>query len=91
MEDTETEDNGASLQQDVTDFSVKQKSVVRARRETLNKCLKDWGALRETFRHKLEVHNLVFRSIANILQVAIRNGEPLLELDYHDKIKQMVI
>lgn len=65
-------------------FSDRQKAVVRARHETYNKRLKDWGALKQQYRHKLELHTIVFRSIANILQVGIRNGEPLFQLEYND-------
>ena len=64
-------------------FDDRQKSVVRARHETYNKRLKDWGALREVFRHKLETHSQVFRAVANIVQIAISNGETLFEVEYN--------
>jgi DDE superfamily endonuclease len=64
-------------------FDDKQKSVVRARHETYNKRLKDWGALREVYRHKLDTHSQVFRAIANIVQIAISNGATLFEVEYN--------
>jgi hypothetical protein len=66
------------------EFSDRQKGVVRARHETYNKRLKDWGALKQKYRHSLPQHIWVFRSIANIVQVAILNGEPLFQLEYND-------
>jgi hypothetical protein len=64
-------------------FDDRQKSVVRARHETLNKRYKDWGALRQLYRHNRVSHSKVFRAIANIVQVTIMNGEPLFEVEYH--------
>ena len=64
-------------------FSDRQKSAVRARHESYNKRLKDWGALRSLYRHKLETHSLVFRAIVNIVQITIVNGEPLFQVEYH--------
>jgi hypothetical protein len=64
-------------------FGDRQKSVVRARHETLNKRFKDWGALRRLYRHKRVSHSKVFHAIANIVQVTILNGEPLFEVEYN--------
>lgn len=64
-------------------FDDRQKSAVRARHETYNKRLKDWGALREVYRHKLELHSQVFRAIANIIQIAIASGETLFQVEYN--------
>jgi DDE superfamily endonuclease len=64
-------------------FSDKQKSAVRARHETYNKRLKDWGALRSLYRHNLETHSQVFRAITNIVQITIVNGEPLFQVEYN--------
>jgi DDE superfamily endonuclease len=65
------------------DFSDRQKATVRARHETYNKRLKDWGALRCAFRHALDSHSKIFRAIANVVQVTIMNGEPLFDVEYH--------
>lgn len=64
-------------------FGDRQKSVVRARHETLNKRFKDWGALRRLYRHKRVSHSKVFHAIANIVQVTILNGEPLFQVEYN--------
>jgi DDE superfamily endonuclease len=64
-------------------FHDRQKATVRARHESYNKRLKDWGALRIKYRHKLDTHLLVFQAIANIVQVTIGNGEPLFQVEYY--------
>jgi hypothetical protein len=64
-------------------FDDRQKAVVRARHESLNKRYKDWGALRRLYRHDRVSHSKVFCAIANIVQVTIINGEPLFEVEYH--------
>jgi hypothetical protein len=83
------EGNGVSHQQDVTNsVTGKRASFGRGMKhethETYNKRLKDWGALKQTYRHSLPSHIWVFRSIANIVQVAILNGESLFQLEYND-------
>jgi hypothetical protein len=62
-----------------------QKSVVRSRHETLNKRLKQWHVLHDTFRHDLEKHSSVFRAVDVITQVAIEHGEPLFSVEYNDQ------
>jgi hypothetical protein len=64
-------------------FDDRQKAVVHAHHETLNKRYKDWGALRQLYRHDGVSHSKVFCAIANIVQVPIMNGEPLFEVEYH--------
>ncbi len=63
----------------------RQKSLVRSRHETLNKRLKQWHCLHDTFRHNLEKHSCVFRAVAVIVQVTIDQGEPLFRVDYNDR------
>ena len=46
-------------------------AMIRARHETVNSRLKQWGALGGTFQHSLDLHGQVFKSIANIVQVTI--------------------
>lgn len=57
---------------------------VRSRQETLNKRLKQWKILQDEYRHDITQHGFVFRAIAVITQIAIKNGEPLFEVDYSD-------
>lgn len=65
------------------EFSDRQKAVVRARHETVNKRLKDWSALSHTFRHSLDKHGVVFRAIANLVQLQMQTvcGNWALEYD----------
>jgi len=57
----------------------------RARHETLNGRLKNWGILSQTFRHRIQLHGTVFRACAVILQVGIINGEErLFRVEYDD-------
>lgn len=62
----------------------RQKTLVRARHETLNKRLKQWRCLHDTFRHDLVKHGPVFRAVAVIVQVSLENGEPLFSVPYDD-------
>lgn len=53
---------------------------LRARHETINMRLKVFGALSQTYRHGLKDHAFVVRAVAVLVQLAIKNGEPLFEL-----------
>ena len=59
---------------------------VRNRQETINKRLKDWGILRQMFRHveQLCSHGSVVRTILVLEQIAINQGEPLFQTGYKD-------
>lgn len=54
-----------------------QKSYARSRHETANKRFKQFKILKMTFRHELDVHQMVFRAVVVLTQLAIRNGEVL--------------
>ncbi len=69
----------------INEVGKRQKELVRSRHETLNKRLKQWHCLHDTFRHDLEKHSFVFQAVAVIVQVAIENGEPLFRVDYNDQ------
>lgn len=58
------------------------KNDVRARHETVNKRLKQFGVLKQVFRQELSKHKAVFECVAVITQIAIRNGEELYEVEY---------
>jgi hypothetical protein len=62
----------------------KQQSTVRARHETVNSRLKQWGSLNRVFRHSPPLHSAVFAAVANIIQFSIEHGEPLFEVEYND-------
>jgi hypothetical protein len=59
---------------------------VRNRQESVNKRFKNFGILKQVFRHdeKLSEHGDVFRSVAIITQLAINKGEKLFECGYRD-------
>ena len=57
---------------------------VRNRQETVNKRFKDWGVLRQLFRHSLPDHGDIFRAIAVLTQLAINAGEKLFSTGYRD-------
>jgi hypothetical protein len=56
----------------------------RNRQETVNKRFKVWGALKQVWRHAIELHGEVFRAIAVITQLTINSGERLFEVGYRD-------
>lgn len=53
---------------------------LRARHETVNKRLKDFAILSQTYRHNLEDHAFIFRAVVVLTQLGIESGEPLFEL-----------
>ena len=57
---------------------------VRNCQETVNKRMKNWGALKQVWRHRFNRHGSVFRAIAVITQMSIENGEPLFQYGYRD-------
>ncbi len=59
-------------------------SRVRSRHETLNERFKNWGCLRDRFRHDVNKHAASFRAIAVVLQLSFEQGERLFQVDYSD-------
>jgi hypothetical protein len=59
-------------------------AIARQRQETVNKRFKQWGILRQTYRHDLVDHRDVFGAIVVLTQLAIQNGEPLFPVEYND-------
>jgi hypothetical protein len=57
---------------------------VRARHETLNGRLKNWGILSQVFHHHIMTHGDVFRACAVVTQLIVENGEPLFEVEHKD-------
>ena len=62
----------------------RMQSIVRQRHETVNKRFKQFGVLRDRYRHDLRKHGDVFRAVAVLTQLALDNGEPLFSVDYVD-------
>ena len=61
-----------------------QEAIARRRHETINKRFKQFGALKQVWRHKLCNHGKAFRVAAVVTQLSIQNGEPLFSVDYAD-------
>ena len=58
---------------------------VRARHETLNGRLKNWGILFQVFHHRITLHGTAFRACAVVTQISIADCvESLFEADYDD-------
>ena len=56
----------------------------RNRQETMNKRLKQFGALKQRYRHDLRMHAEVFRACAVLTQLAINDGDKLFVCGYND-------
>lgn len=62
----------------------RMQSLVRRRQETINRRFKQFGVLRQRYRHDLRDHGDLFRCVALVTQLSIQNGEPLFSVDYRD-------
>jgi hypothetical protein len=60
----------------------KKKNRARARHETVNKRFKQFGILKQKFRHNLRKHQQIFRSVVVLTQLAIESGEVLFAVDF---------
>lgn len=60
--------------------------LIRTRHETVNKRLKDYGALRCQFRHPLHKHGRVFRAAASVIQIELQSDSPLFHVEYKEMI-----
>ena len=47
----------------------------RARHDMVNKLLKDYNMLQNTYRGQLEWHHYTFGAVANLIQMIIENDE----------------
>jgi len=50
---------------------------VQGRHETINSRLKAYAILQEKYRHDVTQHGWVFRVVAVLVQLSIKNGDPL--------------
>lgn len=62
------------------EFRARLKTIM-ARHETVNKRMKQWSCLNERFRHRVILHPLCFRAVANLTQLMIMLGEELYQVD----------
>ena len=51
-----------------------------ARQETVNRRLKHFNVLSNTFRHDISLHSFCFHAIVNLTQLMLRNSDPLFEV-----------
>ena len=58
---------------------------VRNRQETVNKRLKQFGILKQVYRHSIPNHGDVFRACAVLTQLAINDGDRLFACGYRDQ------
>jgi hypothetical protein len=58
------------------------KKRASARHETVNGRLKQWGCLKQVFRHDRHKHKHVFAAVAVITQLAFDNGERPFQCRY---------
>ena len=63
------------------DEEKRAKEKIRSRQETVNRRFKQFGALKQVFRHPIGVHRVVFESIVVLTQVGIDNGDKLFQID----------
>jgi hypothetical protein len=60
------------------------KAVARARHERVNGLLKDFGVLKNCFRHHRAKHGSVFMACANVTQAKLQLEEPTFQVQYDD-------
>ena len=60
--------------------------LVHLRKKTVKKECKHWGILKQVYCHDLRMHCDVFAAIEVISQLAIKNGEPLFEVEDNDGV-----
>jgi hypothetical protein len=63
----------------------------RHQHETVNKRFKEWGLLKQVYRHEIPGHGLALTAIAVIMQLAINGGEVLFECGYQDPPMTMMM
>ena len=59
-------------------------STVRARHETFNKRLKQWGSMRNVWHHGPTKHATAVRAVAVINQIILQFQQPLFHVQYND-------
>ena len=58
----------------------------RNRQEHINERFKNWGCMREKFRHSISKHRTCFNCVALLTQLAIEHGEELFHIVYDDNL-----
>ncbi|KAG9414550.1 hypothetical protein AC1031_007957 [Aphanomyces cochlioides] len=57
-----------------------QQKQVMVRHETVNARLKQFGVLKQVFRHHVEKHSLCFFAVVNVVELVIENSSPLFAI-----------
>ena len=59
----------------------------RDRHETINRRLRTWAALKQTFRHSRHKHHMIFRAVVVLEQIKMQNGSPAFQIfNYIDPV-----
>ena len=61
------------------------RALVQARHENINRRFKEWGALQQRWRHAPHKHRVMFRTIANIIQLRLETDEPAWPIHYDER------
>ena len=64
------------------EYDKVNKSRARARHETVNQRFKQFGVLQKTYRHPIEKHQKVFRSVVVLTQLTIQSGDVMFAVEY---------
>ena len=57
---------------------------LRARHETINGRLKNWGCLNEVWRHHQDKHEIAFKAVLVITQIELIKRDPLFDVKFKD-------
>ena len=68
-----------------SESTARMRQRVMQRHETVNKRLKNFGCLKQVFRHNLIFHSACFRAAVVVTQMAFDNSEPVFQVDYDDR------
>ena len=68
----------------VHDYGERQRQVVHAKHETINRKLKQWAILNNKYRHDLQRHGKVFHAVANIVQLGLETDRPVFQIEYDE-------
>jgi hypothetical protein len=68
----------------LNNYQQKTFALCRARHETVNARFKVFACLKNIFRHPLRKHGVLFRAVANIVQLQIQNGNPPFDVEYDE-------
>lgn len=57
-----------------------QHKLIMSRHETVNKRIRQFKILQQTFRNSIKKHPIVFHAVINITQLIIKNEDPLFNI-----------